>query len=259
MESQTLTLLKTRRTVRAWQKKPISPEDLAQIKQATRQAPTAGNQVLWTVISVEDPEKRSALADICDHQPMIKEAPLCWVFLADAQKWYDWYKAEGCEEKSGKPLHKPGYGTMLLSVADAVIAAQSSVIAAEALGIGSCYIGDVVENGEKLADLLDLPPFTFPAAMVIYGYKKPVSTPIPPRPRPTYNSMFMTDRWHSQSKEEMEDAYDDQTIEARNQKRLPYGNTGTLADDYFTRKYTSDFQKEMDRSAAFWLERWSRG
>ncbi|HEY8805408.1 MAG TPA: hypothetical protein VIM42_09955, partial [Clostridium sp.] len=58
----------------------------------------------------------------------------------------------------------------------------ATVVAAESLGIGSCYIGDIIENCETIRDVLDLPDYVIPAAMLIYGYpveaqksrKKPV-------------------------------------------------------------------------------------
>ena len=55
---------------------------------------------------------------------------------------------------------------------DAVIAAQNAVVAAESLGIGSCYIGDIMELGETHAELLQLPRYTFPAAMLCLGRPK---------------------------------------------------------------------------------------
>ena len=66
---------------------------------------------------------------------------------------------------------KPGEGDLLLACADAIIAAQSTVVAAESLGIGSCYIGDIIENCEIVRELLELPEILyFPAAMLVYGY-----------------------------------------------------------------------------------------
>ena len=49
----------------------------------------------------------------------------------------------GCDPR------RPGEGDLLLATADAAIAAQNAVTAAWSLGIGSCYIGDVMENCEK--------------------------------------------------------------------------------------------------------------
>ena len=40
----------------------------------------------------------------------------------------------------------PGVGDLLLATTDATIAAQNAVVATESLGIGSCYIGDILEQ-----------------------------------------------------------------------------------------------------------------
>jgi len=58
----------------------------------------------------------------------------------------------------------------MLAVCDALIAVQNAVVAAQSYGIGSCYIGDIMENCEEQRKILDLPPFVFPAAMVVFGY-----------------------------------------------------------------------------------------
>ena len=86
------------------------------------------------------------------------------IFCADCQKWYDAYEAGNCEPR------KPGAGDLMLAVTDAAIAAQNAVTAAWSLGIGSCYIGDVMERCEIHRELLNLPPWVFPAAMVVFGY-----------------------------------------------------------------------------------------
>lgn len=52
----------------------------------------------------------------------------------------------------------------------AIIAAQNAVVAAESLGLGSCYIGDILENVEIHQELLGLDPFTVPISMLVFGY-----------------------------------------------------------------------------------------
>lgn len=86
------------------------------------------------------------------------------VYCADCLKWYTAFKESGCDPRD------PGEGDLLLAVCDAVIAAQNAVVAAESFGIGSCYIGDIMENIEEQRDILDLPPYVFPAAMLVFGY-----------------------------------------------------------------------------------------
>jgi nitroreductase len=67
-------------------------------------------------------------------------------------------------------MRLPGEGDLLLACCDALIAAQTAVIAAEALGIGSCYIGDVMERYECHRELLNLPRYTFPITLLCLGY-----------------------------------------------------------------------------------------
>ena len=131
---------------------------------AAAMAPTAGNQQLYTILRITDPEKKRRLSESCDHQPFIAEGKLLLVFCADCLKWYEAFQNAGCEPR------KPGAGDLLLAVDDALIAAQNAVVAAESYGIGSCYIGDVMENIETQREILDLPEYVFPAAMLVFGY-----------------------------------------------------------------------------------------
>ena len=86
-------------------------------------APTAGNQQLYTIINVTDPKLKEQLSESCDHQPFIAKAPLVLVFCADCRKWYNAFLAYGCQPR------KPGVGDLLLAVSDTNIAAQNAVMA----------------------------------------------------------------------------------------------------------------------------------
>ena len=58
----------------------------------------------------------------------------------------------------------------MLAVTDTAIAAQNAVVAAESFGIGSCYIGDIMENCDTQRSLLHLPDYVFPAVMLVFGW-----------------------------------------------------------------------------------------
>ena len=90
------TLLK-RKSVRAYEDRPIEPEVKTQILQATLRAPTAGNMQLYSIIDVTDQRIKDKLAITCDNQPFIARAPMVWVFLADYQRWYDYFIASDVE------------------------------------------------------------------------------------------------------------------------------------------------------------------
>ena len=153
-----------RKSVRVYEEKPIPAEMKQSILEAAAQAPSAGCQQLYTILDITDPALKATLADLCDHQPFIAKAPLVLVFLADCRRWLNAYHAAGIED-----VRKPGAGDLMLAVADTCIAAQNAVVAAESMGIGSCYIGDVIENVEAMRDALHLPDFVVPACMLVFG------------------------------------------------------------------------------------------
>lgn len=135
--------LLSRRSVRVFEERAIPAAEKEAILLAAVNAPTAGNQQLYTILDVTDPELKARLAESCDHQPFIAKAPLVLIFCADCQKWYDAFLSGGCAPRL------PGAGDLLLAVDDSLIAAQNAVTAAWSLGVGSCYIGDVMERCEE--------------------------------------------------------------------------------------------------------------
>ena len=90
-----LSALSARKSVRVFTPDPVTPDERAAILNAAFQAPTAGNQQLYTILNITDPALKARLADLCDHQPFIAKAPLVLVFLADCRRWLQAYKAAG--------------------------------------------------------------------------------------------------------------------------------------------------------------------
>jgi len=170
--NETLELLSNRMSLRRYAPQPIEAEHLAAVMHSTMRAPTAGNMMLYSVIQVQAQDKKERLSETCNH-PFIAQAPLVLLFLADMQRIYDFYEAFGapayCREQDIQ-WQAPQASTLMMSCCDALIAAQTSVIAAESLGIGSCYIGDIMGNHKEHQDLFQLPRWTFPIALVCYGY-----------------------------------------------------------------------------------------
>ena len=127
------------------------------------------------------------------------------VFLADVQRWYDYYRISNVEEycrRTGMEYREPNLSDLFISVSDALIAAQNVVIAAESLGIGSCYIGDVMENYEIHRELLGLPEYAFPIAMLCLGYYPDDHKPIV-RPRFDQQYFVFEEKYHRLNAEEL--------------------------------------------------------
>jgi FMN reductase (NADPH)/FMN reductase [NAD(P)H] len=251
--NETLAVIDKRKSVRAYEPGPLEPGRRDAIVQAALRAPTAGNQMLYSILEIEDPALKERLAVTCDNQPFIAKAPLVLVFLADYQRWFDFFRHSGVEElcrRTGKPFRTPEEGDLMLALSDALIAAQTAVIAAESLGIGSCYIGDIMENYEIHRDLLGLPPFTFPIAMVCFGMPTEGQRQSPRRSRYREGLVVFKDAYRRLAPEELAEMEDDKPIPVQSEAV----NTGQRV---YLRKFGSTFMQEMNRSVRLMLSAWS--
>jgi nitroreductase len=248
----TIDLLNARSSTRAYdQSRPPTDEEKAAVLHAAMRAPTAGNLMLYSIIEVADQALKDRLAQTCDDQPFIARAPWVLVFVADYQKWIDIFRVSDVEALDGvdhRPV--PGPGDLLLACSDALIAAQNAVVAAESLGIGSCYIGDVLEQAETHAELLGLPAHTLPIAMVCFG--RPARAR---RPVPRYEKHVVhTDRYRRLSDDELRDVSAELA-----QLHAPRGfadGVANIGQDVYRRKFCAGFTHELDRSVRWWLARW---
>lgn len=228
-----------RKSVRVFTDRPITTKEKNAILEAAVNAPTAGNQQLYTIIDVTDQNLKDQLAESCDHQPFIASAPMVLVFCADCRKWYNAFIESGCEPR------KPGAGDLMLAVSDTNIAAQNAVVAAHSLGIGSCYIGDIMENAEIQKKLLNLPEYVFPAAMLVFGY-------------PTEQQLSREKPKRAEMKHIVhENGYRDMTADEL--REMLYYKRGELSYEdwikaFCNRKYNSDFSREMTRSVEVFLK-----
>ena len=237
-----INALQDRKSVRAFEPREIEPEAKEKIVNCSLQAPTAGNQMLYTVLDITDQAIKDRLAISCDNQPFIAKAPLVLIYLADCRRWFDAYREAGLEAR------EPGAGDILLAIEDALIAAQNAVVAAESLGIGSCYIGDILENVEFHRELLNLDKYVIPIGMLVFGYptKQQKDRKKPARFDAKY--IVMENRYRRLSSEELRAMFKERSGE----KDFDY-------DDYMKkfcqRKYLSDFALEMSRSAEKYLKK----
>lgn len=243
--NETMKQIKERKSVRVFQEKEIPKEIKEELIQAALQAPTAGNMTLYSILDIRDQDLKEKLAKTCDNQPFISKAPLVLIFLADFQRWYDSFTYENCEPR------KPGEGDILLACADAIIAAQNTVVAGESLGLGSCYIGDILENHETVKELLDLPDYALPAAMVVYGYPTESQKKRKKPSRFEKEYIVFQNKYQRLTKEEHGKMH-----EKRNEKSgMPEKDIGEYIRAFCERKYMSDFSIEMSRSAGEYLKK----
>ena len=241
--NQTLKEIYARKSVRVYEDREIGAEEKRRILEAAIQAPSAGNMGLYAIIDVTDPELKAKLAESCDNQPFIATAPLVLAFCVDYQRWFNAFCAH--EEN----VRIPAEGDFMLAFEDTMIAAQNAVVAAESMGIGSCYIGDFLENFEKQKELLNLPKYVMPAVLVVFGYPTQQQKDRVKPPRFAVEDVVGENTYLSKTGDEFMDML-------KKRHGLEGEAFARWMTAFFKRKWNCDFSVEMSRSVRDMLKAW---
>jgi nitroreductase len=147
------TAIETRRSVRRFSSKEVTPADIERILAAAIRAPSAGNRQPWHLVVVRNPELKETLAAVAGGQDSILEASVVIVVCAQPERSAAVYGDRGRE---------------LYCLQDTAAATAHMLLAATALGLGACWVGAFDETAA--ARVLSLPPTLRPVVMVPIGY-----------------------------------------------------------------------------------------
>ncbi|UFN43909.1 NADPH-dependent oxidoreductase [Nocardioides okcheonensis] len=166
--SDVVRLQLAHRSVRRFLPDEVSEPELRALVAAAQSAPTSSNLQPWSVVAVRDPERRRRLSTLAARQSFVAEAPLLLVWVADLGR------ARRLAESRGSSVDAADYlETALIGFIDVALAAQNAVVAAESLGLGSCYVGAIRNNPEEVAAELGLPPHAVAAFGLAVGRPDP--------------------------------------------------------------------------------------
>ena len=176
-----LTLISQHRSDRSFRDDPVAPAVLDEILRACQWAPTSANTQHVSVVVVQDPVKRSKLAELAGGQPWVAKAP---VFLALVM---DYYKNAQAMQLLGEPHVIQDYVEGTISAAsDAGILLGQLLVAAHARGLGCVPIGGLRNNPKEVVELLQLPPLTFPLVGLCLGHVDKATAQRPRLPHETF-------------------------------------------------------------------------
>jgi nitroreductase len=190
--------IQQRRSIRSFKNDPVSQDMILQMLEAARLAPSSSNQQPWRYVVVTDSEEKKRLRQICLDQAFIEEAPVVFVACVDRSAYsresfrrrYQEFIDTGVE-LSGRfadtsiqriidSIPEPDPRSIVApATANTYIATEHLVLMATALGLGSCWVGAIMDQGAIRA-LLGLSENVIVVALVAVGYPKSVP---PPRPR----------------------------------------------------------------------------
>lgn len=146
-----LEALRTRRAVRSFEDRFVPKETLEAVIDCGRLAATAINIQPWEFVVVTDPAMRRGIAEATDHGKHIADAPVCVLVLSKDCKYY---LEDGCA------------------------ATQNILVAARALGLGSCWIaGDKKPYAARILAMIEAPEEYKLVSIIAIGYPSEVPNP----------------------------------------------------------------------------------
>lgn len=148
-----LSLVRNRHSIRSYTQQRVNENDILKVIDAGTCAPSAGNQQPWEFIVVRDTKIKQHIIDSCNNQHWMKEAPVFIVACINSRISSALYAERG--EKL--------YG--IQSVAAAI---ENILLAAEALGLGACWVGAFDEM--SIGMILKCPEYIRPCAIITLGY-----------------------------------------------------------------------------------------
>lgn len=161
-------VIRARRSIRKYRPEAVPDEKLQMILEATRLAPSASNRQPWRFVLVQDADRKKTLAQAANDQTFLADAAVIAVAVGDPEVSARW------NEK------------------DTMIALEHMVLAATALGYGTCWIGAFDEDAVKR--LLKIPKKMKVVALLPIGVpdEKPAA-----RPRRKPSEIFFGEEWQS--------------------------------------------------------------
>lgn len=172
--NKTLQLLSRRASCRVFTAKKVPATAVKKMLEAGIQAPTGGNLQPYSVIKIEKQSAINRLAELCG-QSFMKKAPLHFIFCVDFHRLKRWAKLESAPFSADRSL-RPFW----IAFQDTLLCAQNMCTAADALGLGSVYIGPIFDRIPEIRKMCRLPKGVVPVVSLVVGY--PSVFP-PPRKR----------------------------------------------------------------------------
>lgn len=176
-----MELVSNRRSIRRFQDKPVEEEKVMKMLEAVRLAPSSSNSQPWHVVVVRDKQSIAALSEAAPVGSRfviswMSGAPLVFALLLE-------------RKLSHRIAGAFGHSNLWL---DAGIAGEHLVLAAQALGLGTCWVGWF--DAAKVRKIMEIPARYEVAALIPCGYA--AETP-QARKRRQLSEIFSRERFHT--------------------------------------------------------------
>lgn len=152
------------RTIREFKDEELPADVFKQLMDVAKRTATSTGMQACSIIRITDSEMRRIIARICK-QEYVARAPELLIFIVDQYRNHRIAKEKNCDEESARDMDR-----FFSGFTDACIMAQNVVNAAESMDLGTVYLGSILNDAEKLCEILKLPELTFPVVGLGIGY-----------------------------------------------------------------------------------------
>lgn len=217
-----------RRSVRKYSADPVSDELLNELLTIGCRASTTGNMQVYSIIVTRDAEMKKQLLPLHFGQKMITEAPIVLTFCADFNRFNKWCRYRNAE---------PGYDnflSFLTAAIDALLVCQTVCVAAEAKGLGICYLGTTTYMAKGIAGVLGLPKGVVPVTTITLGW--PAENPQDAGRLPL-SAIVHDEKYSDYSEERLGELYREKEERVDSQQFIRENNKDTLAQVFTDIRY----------------------
>lgn len=162
----TLSVLNNHVSVRHFLDKKIPQSDIQTLIRSAQSASSASFLQAYSIIDIEDTALREKIAKLAGNQSFIQKASHFFIFCADFYRLYQLSHTRQIDISATLS----NIDSALVGSIDAALAAQNMAVAAEAMGLGICFVGGIRDQIEAISDLLQLPDYVFPVFGLAVGY-----------------------------------------------------------------------------------------
>ena len=162
--NETIKTQLNHRSIRQFKPLALTQEEVDLLVDVARHTATSNFRQSYSIISITDETLKEEIAEIAN-QPYIPNAGHLFVFVVDQRR-----NTLIAEAKGAEALVQGSPERFISAFSDAMIAAQNVVVAAESLGMGTVYLGSILNDNAKLSELLKLPKYVYPAVGLAVGW-----------------------------------------------------------------------------------------